>query len=78
MSGPSIFYKFHNVIVYEDNESDHGPLSVKWHEPARPPLNKKLFPVHHPSGLKRAGWHFFFMFFEKSVFSSNFSVYPSL
>ena len=25
----------------------------------RPPLNKKLFPVHRPGGLKRADWDFF-------------------
>ena len=31
----------------------------------RPPLNKKLFPVHRPGGLKRADWNFlsFFFFF---------------
>ena len=26
----------------------------------RPPLNKELFPVHCPSGLKRADCNFFF------------------
>ena len=31
----------------------------------RPPLNKKVFPVHRPDGLKRADWDFFFMIFEK-------------
>ena len=34
----------------------------------RHPLNKKLFPVHRPSGLKRADWDFFSMIFEKKVF----------
>ena len=34
----------------------------------RPPLIEKLFPVHRPSGLKRADWNFFFMIFEKSCF----------
>ena len=28
----------------------------------RPPLNKKLFPVHRPSGLKRANWNSFSFF----------------
>ena len=42
----------------------------------RPPLNKKVFPVHRPSGLKRANWKIFFIFFEKKV-SSKHSVYPS-
>ena len=28
----------------------------------RPPLNKKLFPVHRPGGLKRADWNFFYFF----------------
>ena len=37
----------------------------------RPPLNKKLFPVHRPGGLKRADWDFFFMIFEKSFFSQS-------
>ena len=30
-----------------------------------PPLNKELFPVHRPSGLKRAVWNFFFSIFSK-------------
>ena len=28
----------------------------------RPPLNKKLFPVHRPSGLKWADWIFLFIY----------------
>ena len=28
----------------------------------RPPLDQELFPVHRPSGLKRAYWNFFFKF----------------
>ena len=36
----------------------------------RPPLNKKLCPVHLPSGLKRADWKIFFIFFEKQFFFS--------
>ena len=43
----------------------------------RPPLNTKLFPVHRPSGLKRADWKFYFMIFEKVFFFSIFSVHPS-
>ena len=35
---------------------------------ARPPLNKKLFSVHRPSGLRRADWIFFLMIFENSFF----------
>ena len=34
----------------------------------RPPLNKKLFPVHRPDGLKRAGWNFFFRVFNLTSF----------
>ena len=37
----------------------------------RPPLNKKMFPVHRPGGLKRANWDFFFMIFEKTFFFLN-------
>ena len=37
----------------------------------RPPLNKKSFPVHQPGGLKRADLDFFFMIFEKVVFSQS-------
>ena len=29
-------------------------------EEVRPPLNKKLFPVHRPGGLKMADWNSFF------------------
>ena len=29
----------------------------------RPPLDKELFPVHRPSGLKRADWNFSFQIF---------------
>ena len=29
-----------------------------------PPLNKKLFPVYRPGGLKRAYWNFFFPIFN--------------
>ena len=47
-----------------------------------PPLNKKLFPVHRPGGLKRADWDFFFMIkffmiFEKSFFFSICLVHSS-
>ena len=35
----------------------------------RPTLNKKLFLVHHPNGLKRADWNFFFNDFLKTSFS---------
>ena len=31
----------------------------------RPPLNKKLFPVHRPSGLKRAEWDSVFSCLKK-------------
>ena len=34
----------------------------------RPPLNKELFPVHRPSGLKRADWNFFFFNFTNNFF----------
>ena len=33
-----------------------------------PPLNKTLFPVQRPSGLKRANWNFFFIFGKKKKF----------
>ena len=33
-----------------------------------PTLNEKLFPVHRPSGLKRADWNFFFIFFFSPLF----------
>ena len=46
-------------------------------ESLRPPLNKKVFPVHRPGGLKRADWDFFFMIFEKSLFFSIFLVHSS-
>ena len=46
-------------------------------ESIRPPLNKKLFPVHRPGGLKRAEtgtsfffFFFFFIFFKKEIFYS--------
>ena len=35
----------------------------------RPPLNKKLFPVHRLSGLKRAYWNFVFIFTSFLFFS---------
>ena len=38
---------------------------------SRPPLDKKVFPVHRPGGLKRDDWDFFFMIFEKSFFFLN-------
>ena len=42
----------------------------------RPPLNKKLFPVHRPGGLNRVDWDFFFfMIFEQSFFFSQSSWY---
>ena len=34
----------------------------------RPPLDKKLFPVHRPGGLKRADWNFFSIFSKKFFF----------
>ena len=34
----------------------------------RPPLNKKLCPVHRPSGLKRADWIFFSHIFQNVFF----------
>ena len=37
----------------------------------RPPLNKKVFPVHRPGGLKRADWDSFSLIFEKSFFSQS-------
>ena len=38
----------------------------------RPSLNKKVFPVHRPGGLKRADWDsFFFMIFEKKKNSQS-------
>ena len=38
----------------------------------RPPLNKKLFHVYRPSGLKRADWNFLFIIFGKRVFFPHF------
>ena len=48
--------------------------SCSWKGSIRPTLiNEKLFPVHRPSGLKRAEWNFFFlMIFLKSFFPLNF------
>ena len=34
----------------------------------RPPLNKKLFPVYHPGGSKRADWNFFSSYFFLHIF----------
>ena len=34
----------------------------------RPPLNKKLFPVHRPGLLKRADWNLFFHTFKRILF----------
>ena len=39
-----------------------------------PSLNKKVFPVHQPGGLKRT---FFYMIFEKSFFFTIFLVHSS-
>ena len=39
--------------------------------------NKKLIPVHWPSGLKRDDWIFFFTFLKKVFFFLIVSVYPS-
>ena len=36
----------------------------------RPPLNKKLFPVHRPGGLKRAECDFFFRFKKNKLFTT--------
>ena len=36
-----------------------------------PPLNKKVFSVHQPVGLKRADWDFFFMIFEEKKKSQS-------
>ena len=38
-------------------------LQRKHKDDPRPPLNKKLFPIHQPGGLKRADRDFFFIFF---------------
>ena len=44
-----------------------GELLLVWI--LRPPLDKELFPVHCPSGLKRADWNFFFSDFQqKNIF----------
>ena len=37
----------------------------------RPLLNKKVFPVYRPGGLKRADWDFFFMIFEEKKKSQS-------
>ena len=34
----------------------------------RPPLNKELFPVHRPSGLKRADWNYLLKYFTNNFF----------
>ena len=41
----------------------------------RPPLNKKLFPVLRPSGLKRADWNSFFFIFKNIFFFLLSSLY---
>ena len=38
----------------------------------RPPLDKKLFPVHRPTGLKRADWNLFSYFLKNAFFPSYF------
>ena len=46
-----------------------GPLIIQdYLLSVRPPLNKKLFPVHRPGGLKRAYRNFFFHIFKKKIF----------
>ena len=42
-----------------------------------PPLNKKLFPVHRPGGLKRAEWDFFLFFSCYSPLPVHSSVYKN-
>ena len=73
----------HGKMVMENFKNGHGKVIEKsmW-EPClhryykvllrfsihnRPPLIKKLFPVYRPSGLNRADWIFFSMFFLKKV-----------
>ena len=41
----------------------------------RPSLNEKLFPVHRPSGLKRADWNVCFFIFKKNIFLNFFLLY---
>ena len=35
-------------------------MAYAWWIDVRPSLNKKVFPVHRPGGLKSADWDFFF------------------
>ena len=43
-------------------------MKSEWHPCIRPALNKKLFPVHRPSGLKRADWNFFLLILKIFLF----------
>ena len=53
--------------VYDCPVEHRGQEGLK----VRPPLNETLFPVHRPSGLKRADWNFFFIF-SKTIFFFTF------
>ena len=54
------------------------PTKARNAEQLRPPLNKKLFPVHRPGGLKRAYWNLFFHIFKKDFFFTFPPVHSSL
>ena len=61
------------LISRSETSGQRQPLIV------RPPLNKMLFPVHRPSGLKKSRLELIFSWFlKKSLFSpSIFSVHSS-
>ena len=61
------------MIIPEDRTKVLGVTSilVATYNTIGPPLNKKVFPVHRPGGLKRADWDFFFMIFEKKKKNLN-------
>ena len=59
--------QFYPVLGEGEAQKVSDPRFVA-HLLIRPPLNKKLFPVHLPSGLKRADWNFILFFSQETIF----------
>ena len=49
-------HEFERAATYMQDQVSVGSLHLSCTEVLRPPLNKKLFPVNRPSGLKRVDW----------------------
>ena len=66
-------YQQHQMQQRVSRRLVYGPSGrgVKACRVVRPPLNKKLFPVHRPGGLKRSDWNFFFHIFIKKKSKKN-------